>query len=193
MMALARRSVVEARVDVLLKIGLGSMGKVSSMGLLQCIPISPLEHPGRPDPREIHLRRVAAPQWQREESQGLPPRQERSHRHGQPSLPQAARSYRTSVPVTRMVRPRRTGDKYRLCPRRPARSPQQHHHQESYPPGVPPAREICVLCSRGPAVVGAKSGHYGRGPTAEHDAGFDFDGAWFNARDFGDQPSEEER
>jgi len=36
MLALARRSVVQDRVDVLLKIGLGPMGKVSPISYLKC-------------------------------------------------------------------------------------------------------------------------------------------------------------
>jgi hypothetical protein len=63
MLALARRSVVQDRVDVLLKIGLGPMGKVSqSLHPRNIYLISPVEHPGRSDPRQVHLRRITTSQ-----------------------------------------------------------------------------------------------------------------------------------
>lgn len=62
MLALARRSVVQDRVDVLLKIGLGPMGKVGPPHPRNMYLISPVEHLGRSDPRQIHLRRITTPQ-----------------------------------------------------------------------------------------------------------------------------------
>ena len=62
MLALARRSVVQDRVDVLLKIGLGPVGKVGPPHPRNVHLISPIEHLGRSDPRQVYLRRVTTPQ-----------------------------------------------------------------------------------------------------------------------------------
>lgn len=62
MLALARRDVVQDRVDVLLKIGLGPMGKVGPLHPRNMYLISPVERLGRSDPRQVHLRCITTPQ-----------------------------------------------------------------------------------------------------------------------------------
>src|SRR6266404_7693790 len=104
MLSLARRSVVQDRVDVLLKIGLGPMGKVGPT-LTQLYYLSHLRVLGRPDPRQVHLRRATAAQREREESQRFSPGQKRAPGYEQPCLPEAARGDRAPVPLARVVRP----------------------------------------------------------------------------------------
>ena len=74
---------------------------------------------GRPGPRQVHLRRTAAAKQQREESEGLAPRQERPPQHGQLRLPQAPRGDRALLPRGRLfaLSEQASNTVYALCDR----------------------------------------------------------------------------
>lgn len=78
MLALAKRSVVADRVDVLVKIGLGKLGQVSTTSMHRSnVSNRPL---GRPYTCPVHMCGYPTSQWKREENQGLVVGQEYSAR-----------------------------------------------------------------------------------------------------------------
>lgn len=78
MLALAKRSVVADRVDVLVKIGLGKLGQASTVSTHRSNFINyPL---GRSYTCSVHMRGYSTSQWKREENQGLVVGQEYSAR-----------------------------------------------------------------------------------------------------------------
>lgn len=95
MLALAKREVVTERVETLLKIGLGPLGKV---GTKSCSLT-----PDRPRAGPIHLHCSPAAQRERQKGQRLAQRQDNAPPYGQPGLCQTAGHHRVVGALGSMV------------------------------------------------------------------------------------------